>query len=132
MGDRSSRKRAFFPILVMAGWALLQASVPAQEALNRTARNPVPERPDGSAVAQPETAGAAHLSRQLKYFRTIGDLERAASIFDQIFHPGSGADPSSVLKISSTLPSNVEGAPGTVKAVAAKGGAYPVFISPEH
>jgi hypothetical protein len=132
MGGCSSRKRALLPILVMAGFAIMQLSGQTQETLSRTGKGPIPERPDGPGVAGPEGGGAAQLIRQLKYFRTVGDFEHAARIFDQLFPPESGADPASILKISAALPSYADGAAATVKPGVANEGAYPVFVSPEH
>ena len=133
MGSRFSTRRAFLPILVLAGYALVQAAgIPRTESggARQTAR---PDTPAGRTEARQDDAELRRLVRSLRHFRSIGDREGASRIFALIFPTESVGDPSVAAKTAaSPLSNRIEGTSADDKAVAGSDHASPVFVSPEH
>ncbi len=93
MRDRSFRQRAFFPILVLAGFALVQTTGRTQEVSRRAVKNASQVRAVREADPRGEEAGLRRLARRLMHFRSIGDLESAARVFDRLFPSDAAGDP---------------------------------------
>lgn len=133
MGDRFSTRRIWLPVLIAAGFALLQTTGQSQDGTGksgpaRTTKSPV-VRPD---VRGDDDAGLRRLGAELKHFRSIGDAANAARVFAAMFPLEAVIDPAAALKTGASARSNrVEGAPDNVKAIVPGEGTSPVFFSPE-
>jgi hypothetical protein len=130
MGISFRRNAIALTVLLLAG--LWSSRSPAQTQdragkarLGETSQSP--KKPMDS-----ERADALRLSRQLRHFRTIGDFESAAGIFERLFPPEPAGDPVFALKTTGTPSTDGAGGfTGYPKPIAAREGAYPVFVSPE-
>jgi hypothetical protein len=132
MGDRTSDKRPFLPVLALAGFTLFQTTGLAQDIQGKGA-TAVPRTVVTRSGLDPDDPGIRRMTAQLRFFRSIGDLETAARLFAQLFPPEAAADPAAEFKkAAAPHASPAGGFAASVKPVAAREGAYPVFISPEH
>ena len=133
MGDRLSRKRNLLPILIAAGFALLQTTGRTQDGTGKSG----PAQIAKSAAARPDVRedddpGLRRLGAELKHFRSIGDAASAAKVFARMFPLVPVVDPAAALKIGASARSNrVEGVPGNIKDIGPDDGTSPVFFSPE-
>jgi hypothetical protein len=133
MGSRFSTRRAFLPILILAGFTLAQAAGISQTERGGARQIARPGTPAGRTEARQDDAELRRLVRSLKYFRSIGDRESAARIFARIFPMDAVVDPSVAAKTAaSSLSNRIEGTSANDKAVAGNDHASPVFVSPEH
>ncbi len=132
MRDRSFRQRAFLPILVLAGFALVQTTGRTQEVSRRPGKDASQVRGARESDPRGEEAGLRRLAQRLIQFRAIGDLESAARVFGRLFPSDAAGDPVTASKTGAALPPDRTDRPsGNVKPVLAVAGAYPVFVSPE-
>ncbi len=133
MGHRFPTGRIWLPILIAAGFALLQTTGRTQDRTGESGpaqigKSPV-ARPD---VREDDDAGLRRLSAELKHLRSIGDAANAAKVFAQIFSLAAVTDPAAALKMGASARSNrVEGAPGNIKDIGSNDGTSPVLFSPE-
>ncbi len=133
MGSRFSTKRAFLPILVLAGFTLVQAAGIPQTGGAGARQVAKPDPATNRNEARQDDAELRRLVRSLRHFRSIGDRESAARIFARIFPMDSVVDPSVAAKTAaSPLSNRIEGTSVNDKAVAGNDHASPVFVSPEH
>ena len=133
MGSRFSMRRAFLPILVLAGFTLVQSAGISQTKSGGARQFARPGTPAGQTEARQDDAELRRLVRSLRHFRSIGDRESAARIFAQIFPMEAVVDPSAAAKTAaSPLSNRIEAASASDKAVAGSDHASPVFVSPEH
>ncbi len=132
MRDVSSRRGAFLPILVLAGFTLIQSAGRAQDVSRRAGEDASQVRTADRSDPRGEEASLRRLAQRLKHFRAIGDVEGAAQIFEQLFPPEPAGSPGAALKTGGVLPSSrIDGDDGIAKPVVAAEGAYPVFVSPK-
>ncbi len=133
MGSRFSTRRAFLPILVLAGFTLVQAAGISQTERGGARQTVRPGTLAGRTEARQDDAEIRPLVRSLRHFRSIGDRESAARIFAQLFPTDAALDPSVAAKTAaSPLSYRIADAYANDKAVAGSDHASPVFVSPEH
>ena len=133
MGDRFSKKGALLSILLMAVFALLQATGQTQDRVGKARTIPPPGRSASQSDTRDEDSVVHRLGLRLKHVRSIGDLESAARIFAQLFPTDAVDDPAIAAKTAAaSLSSQIEGAVPYAKEFAGSEGTSPVFISPEH
>ncbi len=106
MGSRFSTRRAFLPILVLAGFTLVQAAGISQTESGGARQTARPGTPAGRTEARQDDAELRRLVRSLRHFRSIGDRESAARIFAQIFPTEAAVDPSVAAKTAASPLSN--------------------------
>jgi hypothetical protein len=133
MGNRCSMTRGLLPVLALAGVALLQTSGRTQDIPGRTGQSASTKRPAGQTGGRLELENTAigRLSRQLRHFRSTGDLESAARVFDQLFPKEPVPDPVWALKNAAAVPPSSDEVMAVTKSVAASEGAFAVFVSQE-
>ena len=93
MGNRFSTRRAFLPILVLAGFALVQTTGRTQEVSRRALKDASQVSAAREADPRGEEAGLRRLAQRLIHFREIGDLESAARVFGRLFPSDAAGDP---------------------------------------
>ncbi|MGZ5487525.1 MAG: sialidase family protein, partial [Candidatus Aminicenantales bacterium] len=132
MGDRFSTRRTWLPILIAAGFVLVQTTGRTQDRAGKAGPPELTKAPISRPDVRGEDEGLRRLGAELKHFRTIGDLASAAKVFAQMFPPDAVPDPAAALKIGASARSNrVEGAPGNIKDTGSSERTIPVFFSPE-
>ena len=133
MGDRFPTRRIWLPILIAAGFALLQTAGRTQDRTGESGPAQIGKAPAARPdVRKDDDAGLRRLSAELKHLRSIGDAANAAKVFAQIFSLEAVPDPAAALKIGASARSNrVDGAPGNIKDIGPNDGTSPVFFSPE-
>ncbi|MGZ5467705.1 MAG: BACON domain-containing protein [Candidatus Aminicenantales bacterium] len=132
MGDRFSTRRTWLPILIAAGFVLVQTTGLTQDRAGKAGPPELTKAPISRPDVRGDDEGLRRLGAELKHFRTIGDLASAAKVFAQMFPPDAVPDPAAALKIGASARSNrVEGTPGNIKDTGLSERTIPVFFSPE-
>ncbi len=132
MGDRFSTRRTWLPILIAAGFVLVQTTGRTQDRAGKAGPPELTKAPISRPDVRGEDEGLRRLGAELKRFRTIGDLANAAKVFAQMFPPDAVPAPAAALKLGASARSNrVEGAPGNIKDTGSSERTIPVFFSPE-